>query len=353
MRFLIPTQTIAEYRHQQMPVYETLAAIGASAASIGAAALPALGSIGSTALQALPSIASAAPSILSAFGIGGHKSSVPQFNPQQALAFEQQQYAQMMPQALQFGQNSYNQAAQEGINFAKRGTQANIANQNLVTPGSSAQRQLAQNQINSYIQGQIPQDVQQQINRQVAQNLGGGFNLFSGGGQAPQNFARNIGQTSLGLSQFGLCAAPTWQQLANQMVVSPAVGLSAGLQAIGMGTQLAASAAGQGNDLAQSQYNSLMNQYAGQTAQNQGQTQLFQGLGSGIGSIGGALNKSGFFNTLAMTGGIPAYTNQFGSDNMSSAGFYQSPKDVTAAGLSNPAFQATGPNTGWYGTGGK
>ena len=353
MRFVTPTQTLSEYKHRQMPVYETLATIGAGAAGIGAAAMPALGAIGSTALQALPGIASAAPSILSAFGIGGHKSSTPSFNPQQALALEQMQYGQMSPQALQFGQNAYNQAAQEGLQFSKQGTQANIANQNLVTPGSSAQRQLAQNQINSYIQGQIPQDVQQQINRQVAQNLGGGFNLFSGGGQAPQNFARNLGQTSLGLSQYGLSAAPTWQQLANQMVVSPAVGLSAGLQATGMGTQLAAYAAGLGNQLAESQYQGAFNQYGAQQSQNQGQTQMFQGLGSAANSIGGALNKSGFFNTLAMTGGIPAYTNQFGYDNMSSAGFYQSPQDVTAAGLSNPAFQATGPNTGWYGTGGK
>ena len=245
---------------------------------------------------------------------GGGSSSVPQFNPQQALALEQMQYGQMSPQALQFGQNAYNQAAQEGLQFSKQGTQANIANQNLVTPGSSAQRQLAQNQINSYIQGQIPQDVQQQINRQVAQNLGGGFNLFSGGGQAPQNFARNIGQTSLGLSQFGLSAAPTWQQLANQMVVSPAVGLSAGLQATGMGTQLAASAAGLGNQLAESQYQGAFNQYQGQQLQNQQQAQLGMQLGQ-MGLQGyEAMNKANYLNSLppsmqgrlVTTGGIPA-----------------------------------------------
>ena len=139
---------------------------------------------------------------------GGSKtgSGLPQFNPQQALQLEQQQYQQMAPQAQQFGANVYNQASQNALNlgqqFAKQGTKEQIALQNLVTPGSSAQRELANQQLTSYIQGQVPQDVQQQINREVAQNLGGGFNLFSGGGQAPQNFARNLGQTSLGLSQY-------------------------------------------------------------------------------------------------------------------------------------------------------
>ena len=261
---------------------------------------------------------------------GGRSSSVPQFNPQQALALEQMQYGQMSPQALQFGQNAYNQAAQEGLQFSKQGTQANIANQNRVTPGSSAQRQLAQNQINSYIQGQIPLDVQQQINRQVAQNLGGGFNLFSGGGQAPQNFARNIGQTSLGLSQYGLSAAPTWQQLANQMVVSPAVGLSAGLQATGQGIGLAQGAAGIGNDLAQSQYQSELNQYKLQQFQNQQNQQLGMQLGQ-MGLQGyEAMNKANYYGNLApsaqgrlaTTGGIPAATG-YGAYAQSGGGYYQ------------------------------
>jgi hypothetical protein len=287
---------------------------------------------------------------------GGSKtgSGLPQFNPQQALALEQQQYQQMSPQALQFGQNAYNQAAQEGLQFSKQGTQANIANQNLVTPGSSAQRQLAQNQINSYIQGQIPLDVQQQINRQVAQNLGGGFNLFSGGGQAPQNFARNIGQTSLGLSQYGLSAAPTWQQLANQMVVSPAVGLSAGLQATGMGTQLAASAAGLGNQLAESQYQGAFNQYQANQLQNQQQAQLGLQLGQ-MGLQGyDALNKAKYYGSLTSPAqGTSAYSNQFGSDMQSGTGFYETPAAVQAAFGRGaiPAYYSGGGQSGYYNQG--
>jgi hypothetical protein len=295
----------------------------------------ATGALGGAASGAM--IGSVVPGIGTALGAGagaligglggsglfnGGSSSVPQFNPQQALALEQQQYNQMAPQAQQYGANVYNQASQNALNlgsqFAQQGTKQQIKLQNLVTPGSSAQRQLANQQLNSYIQGQIPQDVQQQINREVAQNLGGGFNLFSGGGQAPQNFARNLGQTSLGLSQYGLSAAPTWQQLANSMVVSPTVGFQSGMQgtlsAYGLGNQIAASAAGLGNQLAESQYQGAFNQYQGQQLQNQQQAQLGMQLGQMGLQAYNAGNMANYYNNLspsmqgrlATTGGIPA-----------------------------------------------
>jgi hypothetical protein len=259
-------------------------------------------------------------------GGGGGGGGVPSFDPQQSLNYQGQAFDQMSGQALGFGSDLFNQASQQGIDFAQRGTEANIANQNLVTPGSSQQRQLAQNQINSYIQGQIPQDVQQQINRQVAQNLGGGFNLFSGGGQAPNAFARNIGQTSVGLSQYGLSAAPTWQQLANSMVTKPEVGLQAGLQAGQIGAGLAANAGTLGNTLAESQYQSAFNQYQG----NQLQGQQNQQLGMQLGQMGlnayNSYQKGQYLNSLspsmqgklATVGAIPAYTN---SSYLDSLGF--------------------------------
>jgi len=250
-------------------------------------------------------------------GLFGGKSSTPSFNPQQSLQFAQQAYNQMAPNALNYAAQLYAQAANEGIDFAKRGTAANVSNQEVVTPGSSAQREAALNQLNSYMQGQVPQDVQQQINRQVAQNLGGGFNLFNGGGQAPQNFARNLGQTSLGLSQYGLSAAPTWQQLANQMVVSPSVGLEAGLQAGQQGLSLTNAATSAGLNLGESAYQGAFNQYQGQQLQNQYQNQL----GLGLGNLGTDLYKantmSNYYSNLTPSaqgrlntlGGLPATQN--------------------------------------------
>jgi len=313
MRFLIPAQTISEYRHQQMPVYETLAAIGATTI-VGGLTVGGLAGAAATAGAGALATYGVNAALGSGKGGGGGGGGMPSFNPQQSLALQKQSFDQMSGQALGFGSQLFNQAADQGISFANRGTESNIANQEAVTPGSQAQRQLALNQINAYIQGQIPQDVQQQINRQVAQNLGGGFNLFSGGGQAPNAFARNIGQTSVGLSQYGLSAAPTWQQLANSMVTKPEVGLQAGLQAGQVGAGLAANAGTLGNTLAESQYQSAFNQYQG----NQLQGQQNQQLGMQLGQMGlnayNSYQKGQYLDSLspsrqgamATLGGLPA-----------------------------------------------
>jgi hypothetical protein len=255
------------------------------------------------------------------FGMGSTTGqNIPSFNPKQALYLQKQQFNQMSPQALGFGSKLYNQAANEGIDFAQKGTAANIANQEAVTPGSAAQRELALNQINQYIQGQVPQDVQQNINRQVAQNLGGGFNLFSGGGQAPNAFARNIGQTSVGLSQYGLSTAPTWQELAKSMVVRPEVGLQAGINAGQIGAGLASSASQLGNSLAESQYQSAFNQYQAKQLQDQQNQQLGLQLGQlGLGAYG-AKQKGDYYKSLTPSAqgkentlGLPSLLASLGS----------------------------------------
>lgn len=273
------------------------------------------------------------------FGKKGAGSGMPSFDPQQSLNYQGQAYDQMSGQALGFGSDLFNQASQQGIDFAKQGTQANIANQETVTPGSQAQREAALNQLNSYIQGQIPQDVQQQINRQVAQNLGGGFNLFSGGGQAPNAFARNIGQTSVGLSQYGLSAAPTWQQLANSMVTKPEVGLQAGLQAAQLGAGIASNAGTLGNDLAQSQYQSGFNQYQGNQLQNQQNQQLGMQLGQMGLNAYNSYQKGQYLNSLSPSGQGAALTLG-GLPSASTASSYMS-----QLGYNPTAFTAL-PNTG-------
>jgi hypothetical protein len=292
--------------------------MGTAGGALGGAAMGAqLGSVVPGIGTAVGAVAGGLLGGLGGSGLfGGSKtgSGMPQFNPQQTLNFQKQQYNQMAPEALQYASNLFNQAANQGISFAQRGTAANVSNQDVVTPGSSAQREQALNLLNSYMQGQVPQDVQQNINRQVAQNLGGGFNLFSGGGQAPQNFARNLGQTSLGLSQYGLSAAPTWQQLANSMVVSPTVGLQAGLQAGSLGGQMAGLSAQYGNDLGMSNYQGAYNQYQANQLQNQQQAQLGLQLGQ-MGLQGyDAMNKANYYGNLSKTaqgyqntiGGIPS-----------------------------------------------
>jgi hypothetical protein len=287
MRFVTPSQNIAEYRHQLMPIYETIAAVGATTI-VGSLTVGGLAGAAATAGAGALAAYGVNQALGAGGGGGGGGGGMPTYQP---FTTEQQ---------MQNAGKLFQQAQQSGIDFARAGTQANIRNQDRVTPGSSQQRQLAQNQINQYIQGQIPLDVQQNINRQVAQNLGGGFNLFSGGGQAPQNFARNIGQTSLGLSQFGLSAAPTWQQLANQMVISPSVGMQGQLQA-------QQTAAGLGMQNAENAYQNQANNYLLNQAANQNQAQMImQGANTGM-DLYKSLDKSGYLNTIAQTGGgIPA-----------------------------------------------
>ena len=300
-------------------------AIGAGGGALGGAATGAqLGSI-------VPGIGTGIGAIAGGIlgGIGGSNlfgmgsktgQGLPTFDPLKALMLQGQTFGQMSGQALGFGADLFNQAADQGISFAKRGTKANIANQEAVTPGSAAQRELALQQINSYIQGQVTQDVQQQINRQVAQNLGGGFNLFSGGGQAPNAFARNIGQTSVGLSQYGLSAAPTWQQLANSMVTKPEVGLQAGIQAGGIGAQLATGAGSLGNDLYQSQYQSGLNQYqANQLADQQNQELAMQLGQMGLNTLK-SKEKGDYYGNLSPSAqgkqntlGLPSLLSSLGS----------------------------------------
>jgi hypothetical protein len=107
-------------------------------------------------------------------------------------------------------------------------------------PGAAQQRQQAQTQIgqamdvvSSYLRGDIPQDVKDQITRNVAESAGAGFNPATagrtGGFQAAQGqLARNLGLTSLDIQGRGLAAMPSvqgtamnWQQLARAFTAEP------------------------------------------------------------------------------------------------------------------------------------
>jgi hypothetical protein len=107
-------------------------------------------------------------------------------------------------------------------------------------PGAAQQRQQAQTQIgqamdviSQYLKGDIPQDVKDQITRNVAESAGAGFNPATagraGGFQAAQGqMARNLGLTSLDIQRQGLAAIPSiqntamnWQQLARAFTADP------------------------------------------------------------------------------------------------------------------------------------
>jgi len=107
-------------------------------------------------------------------------------------------------------------------------------------PGAAQQRQQATAQIgqamdviSQYLKGEVPQDVKEQIMRNVAESAGAGFNPATagqaGGFQAAQGqFARNLGLTSLDIQRQGMAAIPSiqgtaqnWQQLARAFQAEP------------------------------------------------------------------------------------------------------------------------------------
>jgi hypothetical protein len=107
-------------------------------------------------------------------------------------------------------------------------------------PGAAQQRQQATTQIgqamdviSNYLRGEIPQDVKEQIIRNVAESAGAGFNPAAagraGGFQVAQGqLARNLGLTSLDIQGRGLAAMPSvqgtamnWQQLAKSFTAEP------------------------------------------------------------------------------------------------------------------------------------
>ena len=224
----------------------------------------------------------------------------------------------------------FENAAQQSLKYAPIFTQANIDLQNKVTPGSSDQREAALQKINSYMQGEIPADVQQNIQRGIAQSFGGGYNPFTGGGQAPSAYARNIGQTSVGLSQYGLSAAPTWQQLANSMVTRPDALMGFGIQAGSVGNQQIAIRGQLGQEAATTQYQAGANQAQANNLMN---SQLLQGImnagssaASSYGSSSGSGTQSGAGqqNTMNQAGGwgsiISSLMSSYGSGSGGGSG---------------------------------
>lgn len=71
--------------------------------------------------------------------------------------------------------------------------------------------------------GQVPQDVIDQINRMVAENLGGAFDPSAGmGGSATAaDAARRLGLTSLDIMQTGMSMAPSWRSNVDSFIYKP------------------------------------------------------------------------------------------------------------------------------------
>jgi len=135
-------------------------------------------------------------------------------------------------------------ATAEGIEAANKITANTLQQLERVAPGSTEARQQVGSIIGSYLRGEVPQDVQEQTMRMIAERGGAGFNIATAGRgmgpQAPQaDLARSLGLTSLQLQQTGINAAQSWQQMAGQFIQSPTQMMALGLQGRGQDINVA------------------------------------------------------------------------------------------------------------------
>jgi len=172
-----------------------------------------------------------------------------------------------------------------------------------IFPGARNQREISARATESYLRGEIPQDVQESIMRSVAELGGAGFSpsqgMLPGGFQAPQGLlSRQLGLTSLDLQQMGMGAAQSWQSMAGAFIESPIqLGQSRlNFQNLAADVQLrrAAGEAGLEIGAAQSAYESQTQTIGANLAAKQAQIQGIQGIGSaisgGITGIGSAIS---------------------------------------------------------------
>jgi hypothetical protein len=219
-------------------------------------------------------------------------------------------------------------------------------------PGAAQQRQQAQGQIgqamdviSNYLRGEVPQDVREQIMRNVAESAGAGFNPATagqaGGFQAAQGqFARNLGLTSLDIQGRGLAAMPAvqntamnWQNLARAFRAEP---LDVGRLQLGYqtaGAEVGLQKAKMTSDMFSNIYNAqsgLATQIYGANKENAAASYAAQqAVGQGVSDIGQAAygGLSGMSYASAAQQGLGG-----GLANYAAMGGYGSPQQAKQTG---------------------
>jgi hypothetical protein len=216
-------------------------------------------------------------------------------------------------------------ATLEAIREANRVTENTINQIERIAPGSAQARQQTGAIINSWLRGQIPSDVQQQVLQTTAEFAGAGFNPATagrvGGFQMAQGqLARNLGLTSFQIQQAGMEA--DWKRTAEafRFYQSPVemmtIGLTGRAQDIGIeernianrfrqldmigdiNTQLYAARTGQ----AEGVYGTQMESIKTRLAADQAGAQAIQGIASAtsgaLSGIGAAKQRTDYIGAL-------------------------------------------------------
>lgn len=185
-------------------------------------------------------------------------------------------------------------------------TANNTKQREKISPGSNAQFGLANQALNGYLQGRVPQDVQDQVARDSAERVGGTNNPFTGGGLAGANFQRNLGLTSLNLQQAGLSAAPAWQSLAQSFITNPLQVAPFAAQMAQQQYQYDALNSQINTENASSGYAANVNSWAAPQVMGQQQQALNQaGTNQAIGGLTGLAQVAGSYFGSRGAGGHP------------------------------------------------
>ena len=211
---------------------------------------------------------------------------------------------------IQIPEYNLQNATADAIQAANRVTANTLKELEKVAPGSAQARQQVGNIIGSYLRAEVPQDVQQQTMRAIAERGGAGFNLATAGRgmgvptTVQSDFARSIGQTSLGLQQAGM--EFNWRNTAQafNMMARPETYMAFGLQ--GRGQDISIAQSNIANRMAQAemigglnlqQYNAMTGQaQAGYGVAQQGiQSTLAarQAAAQGVSDVSQAIGQAG------------------------------------------------------------
>jgi hypothetical protein len=251
---------------------------------------------------------------------GGGGMSIPKVHLQEVSLGDPNQY---------FGQYTQQLASFPGVeSFTNKVNQADMDQYtkllNQLYPGATTQLGTLSNLASSYLQGNIPADVQSQIQRATAQqSLQGGY---AGTGMATNLTARDFGQTSMQLQQQGVNMFGTGVGIAKGMIpgyISPGSLLFSPAQLMARSDQLNY----YNTDIRNQQQilNAGYEQMAAAMAQQSQQRQQ-SGLGSMIsGLFGSGSSPSGFSKMLG--GGL---SNLFGGGSNTNPYFNLNTADLMA-----------------------
>jgi hypothetical protein len=336
MRFLLP-DPLGNDKHSQM-FHSSGFAIAAGVVAVGAAA-------GSAAISM-----SAADRAKKAQGAAAGTFKKQQRKAVKAFEKGQQQVQGMISEVKA---PEYNLGAMLG----DAGQISNYYRQQLeqFQPGAAQQRQQAQTQvgqamdvISQYLKGEVPQDVKDQIMRNVAESAGAGFNPATagqaGGFQAAQGqMARNLGLTSLDIQRQGLAAMPSvqntamnWQNLARAFRAEPldvgrlqlgyqTAGAEVGLQKARMTGDMYSNIFNAQSGLATQIYGAnkenIAASYAAQQAVGQGVSDIGQATSGALMGYSGALGQQyaamgGYGSTQQAKQTAAAYTPERSTGSM-------------------------------------